>query len=321
VLGCLPKHQNFSSSPMKFLTFFGIIGCLQQSCLAQDISSAIENNLKAVEHFPTVKFSATTYTQFSDDFRKANPTLDKFDNSAMTYTGVIAENKFRIETAMQSSSHELLISALATYDGVQFSNLEKRSRAKMIVSKHLQDPTPGNPLGTIILAPYEFLFPVLDYSNYVPFIYPKWIEKSVTSDWINKLSHPTDIVSATLDQAELVQRRFDSEKGAYYIVTFSKKDQFFPVKFEEYSVDQKILQKYSVTDVGYLTTPSGAIPFPKKAVLEQFINGWPRSTVTISINQLELSPSVPDDSIFQIDPSEAAVIYDADHDVQIEIPR
>ncbi len=104
------------------------------------------------------------------------------------------------------------------------------------------------------------------------------------------------------------------------MVSFSTKAGFYPTKFEKYDKDGKLFQRYAVDSLDTFDLAGRAFPYPGKVSLETFLVGFPRSTVSIATNSIQLLKD-PNDVQFEIDPGSVDHIWDNDNKIQIEVPR
>jgi len=114
-------------------------------------------------------------------------------------------------------------------------------------------------------------------------------------------------------------RTEDSE----FTVYFDKDIGFYPIAWERVGKETRQRIRYFVTEIGYVKLGDKKIAYPKSAIRTLYLAADPDHPFTItksSIREINLN-EVSEDFDFQIDPTIANVIFDADAKKYITVPH
>jgi hypothetical protein len=279
-------------------------------------SSIIDPHISALSQIPALEFAAVSEITFSREFLDRNPQVAPSDKALTYYYGVLAADKYRISSVAWAAAKGWTPEFIATYDGITWNYLDPEGSSRLQISKtFVTDPDGGMNLGSTLLLPYAFLFENKQSIN-LPFItLSRVIEKE---RWAKAIASSTILQNSANGDLRV---RFELPNKVVYLVTFSQKDNYYPVALEKYSPDGIIAVRYSVNAIEKLTYKDKPAPFPKDATLEVFSQKG-ISLFTVKANLTRLAHTVePALDFFQMDPASVEAVYDLDNHVQITIPR
>jgi hypothetical protein len=289
-------------------------------------TDAIIKGMGDLIYIPSIQFSATSYTECAEEFKKKNPNFSIFDKATINYSGVLEQNRFFIKSKVITEGQPESPDYRAAYNGETLCYLDVTGQPRISFNKsygtkkYAGTTPPTTQLGTVLLSPYEFLFSTLNVWD-MYFINPRLVAQRAEDSIKN-----AKIVSSSKNEIQLQFNHDDDGTGSYYLVTFSKKDNYYPIKYEKFakrpgSSSFKLVQRLQVAELQNIATmEKKQIQFPRKIIFENFIFDWPWFTTRLSVAELSLVKE-PDEDIFEIDPSLASVIWDSDNQVQIQLPN
>lgn len=237
--------------------------------------------------------------------------------------------KFALDFKAASYKEAARKAVLVSYNGEQFMALNKAT-GNMMISRNFDGQIRALFLNHALTLPY--LFAVEECVSDLSFSNGTVGDFLKKNYWVTLKERAQRIKSDDPDFKDLIT--YNSIFGAIDSpskITFGLDPQkeFYPVRWKIVNSNGELIYFYSVTKVGFIKAGSeGSFLYPEIAELK-FYNGAVnlpaetklRTKKTFYIESLIINPKEVDEFIFEIDPSLARVIYDADTKSRVLVPK
>jgi hypothetical protein len=276
-----------------------------------------EINIKRLIHFPKLKFRASTRIDLDPRFLKLNPSFAAGNGTTSITEGYLVPDKYKVATYPEESGDAKNPPFTMIYNGKVFYGLTraKSGVTSLSISNVVAHDAPGTvPLGTMLLAPYSFLFPT-EQTEGMPVLIPAMLTDR--DAWERAFDGAKVIEGASSANNATTMVKMQTMDGGYMIVGFADESKLYPTKFERYDKDGYLSVRYKNLTTQEIAGSAG-IEIPKTTEVEFKIKGFPMSTLTTLIESVDVLKDV-DASEFEIDPTSVDSIWDLDQNIRIPV--
>ena len=286
-----------------------------------DLEKLIGKEITSLARTPPVYVEADSVSTLSDEFVALNPQIDAKKHKVVYehYTGWFDGDRYVVSSSTGYSPGVFdATKTTIAYNGKQ--TFTKASDGQVISVKNTRTSFPDNslPLGTVLFAPYSFIFPQSAASNELN----KLALLSSGSLNLEKFAENLKDLDVTIDQDgdALILAKYVS--GASCKITVDL-DSFYQIKsWVAYNAEGNKTLSLTVEEAGMVNLDGKPYKYPKRFTLERYINGFGFGKRRVEIKLLRLmSENERKEDKMEIDLSSASVIVDEDSGVQIPVPR
>jgi hypothetical protein len=215
-------------------------------------------------------------------------------------------------------------SQVESFDGEQYAHLNRNGGLLSISTKRFVNDVVMCQ-GHVFFMPFLFLESGFSADAFTQLSYVQLCNKD---DWTHlSLSSTSGVEEVTLDDQTYLKiasigKNIDpvSDKACVFNVFFSKRFNWYPMKWERRLLTGEIVTSYSVEELGSIKMENGgSIPYPQISVLKHYRDNALRDTERLEVQQISFG-SVSDDDI-AIDPASANFIRYLDTGVKIKVPK
>jgi hypothetical protein len=278
----------------------------------------VEAQQQALSSITSISFEANSIFQISPDFVSSI----NYTDPTVKFRYLAAGNKFLYDVE-DSSKSGVYIAEQYAYDGNIYQHLLKldgilnisskgRDRDALLVNKQY------------LFYPYFFVPQERLQQKLAPLSVQQFASQT---NWNSLPSRAKNVALISNETGKFIAFETpggtdaDSNKVVTFKVVCDESLFGYPIKWSMVDDMGKLICEYTITKIGTVTAKNGVIfRYPKVARMKKYIKDKLASTITITISSIQFNAKIDDDQ-FMIDPAQADVIVDADHNTRVDVPK